>query len=516
MADVEVATNPTLLSIVNLNQVVFRGLTFQYANSCHGQPAVTVVGPSSNILFDSDAFVWNSGQGLAVSNPATNITVINSISNHNGAAGFQAFEVKNILWQNNQASYNNWRGAQGAYYSWNTGGYHLFSDHEDTVSGGSASFNQTFGIHWDTDLVNVTAWGVVVSQNVWGLLYEKGEGSAFVTNNLFCSNSQGPGGFIVRNSENLTLSGNTFYNNSGAQMAIIGVAGGIPIQNWETGQNYNLVSSDVTMATNVFDSVGAEQVFQDGGLGGSDWTAFQSTLISNFNIWWNNTVNPTPFTVPVPSAGTMVNFPGWQATTRQDALSSFTQPPGNPAAACAAVTADGPDWQFLVENPALTTNAANLTTNAAGQAVFNLSALSLGGLAGTATFAVDGIARIAGASVSFSPTTLTIPGTSALTFTVGAQTPPGTYLFTVLANSGDTTRTATLSVTIPASSILLSTVQLTYNNQPEGETSAVQTVTVTNISSSAVSISSIVLSVGFAEPTPAGPRWPQAPTAPST
>src|ERR1051326_6163414 len=99
-----------------------------------------------------------------VKEPVTNITVVNSVANHNGATGFNGDKTKNLLWQNVQASYNNWRGAQGAYYSWNTGGMHLFSDHEEQISGATLLYNQTHGIHWDTDDQNITADSIFSSR----------------------------------------------------------------------------------------------------------------------------------------------------------------------------------------------------------------------------------------------------------------------------------------------------------------------------------------------------------------
>jgi hypothetical protein len=125
-ADVEVPANPNPLLIQaagssTLNGVVIRGLTFEYANPCHHDGAVVASGTTTNVVFDTDTFQWNNGHGLMFDSPITNVTIMNCVSNHNGASGFQSFQGKEILWQNNQASYNNWRGAQGAYYTWNTG-----------------------------------------------------------------------------------------------------------------------------------------------------------------------------------------------------------------------------------------------------------------------------------------------------------------------------------------------------------------------------------------------------------
>jgi hypothetical protein len=139
-ADVEVATNPNPLSIQSpnsqtLNGIVIRGLTFEYGNPCRQDGAVNAAGQTTNVIFDSDTFQWNNGHGLMLSGPVTNVTVVNSVANHNGAAGFDTFRAKNVLWQNVLASYNNWRGAQGAYYTWNTAGMHIMMDHTDTISG---------------------------------------------------------------------------------------------------------------------------------------------------------------------------------------------------------------------------------------------------------------------------------------------------------------------------------------------------------------------------------------------
>jgi hypothetical protein len=74
-ADVEVANEPTLLTIQNMNGVVVRGIDFSYASSCHNEPAVTVIG-SSNVLFDTAQFLWNGGQGVAINNPSSAITYL--------------------------------------------------------------------------------------------------------------------------------------------------------------------------------------------------------------------------------------------------------------------------------------------------------------------------------------------------------------------------------------------------------------------------------------------------------
>src|SRR5579862_9854836 len=64
--------------------------------------------------------------------------------------------AKNGVWKNVTTSFNNWRGAQGSYYNWNTGGFHFYNAHDQTISGLVTAYNQTHGVHWDTDAQNVT------------------------------------------------------------------------------------------------------------------------------------------------------------------------------------------------------------------------------------------------------------------------------------------------------------------------------------------------------------------------
>lgn len=493
-ADVEVGNLSRLVTVSGWNGVVFRGLTFQNAASCHQDRAVSVEGTSTNILFDTDNFLWNGGDGLAILHPASSATVVNSVSNHNGAAGYIATKAKNILWQNVEGSYSNWRGAQGAYYTWNTGGAHIFGDHEETVSGFTSLYNQTFGIHWDTDIQTLSVTSLASIGNASGVLLESSEGPISISSSRFCVTQRtgtGEGGLVIRNTEMVSLTGNTLYDNGNSQITTSGTPGGVSIKNWETGATYSLNTQNLTLSGNIVEGVGgAQQDFKYGYVGLPQWTTFETTLVSNDNIWWDaNSSNV--FTVPVPKPGTAVSLAGWQTDTGQDTLSTFGMPPVSSSATC-AVTPDGPDWQLLVDN-------GLLTADNTGTAVFNLTAVSIGGFSGTAAFALDGILAIPGATAQFTPSTIGIPGTSTLTFLAAPQTPGGVYTFTVLANTGNTTRTITLNVTVPNAALTVSSPALTFGAQQVGTTSPGQVVTLTNNGTTAVSISTLSVSSGFSQ-----------------
>jgi hypothetical protein len=494
-ATIETATEPVLWTLVGASNIVLRGLTFQYANSCRANSAVNIMGASTNVLLDTLTIQWNNGQGLSIANPSSNFTVQNTISNHNGDSGFQETQTLNGLWTNDTASFNNWRGAQGAFYACNVGGAHPFQAHVDTLNGMTFAYNQSYGIHWDTDNANITASNIVSTNNMVSAAFsEKNEGPLSISSSHLCNSNPllGGGGLSIRNSTNISFLNSTIANDPPAQIAIIGTPGGIEVTNWQTGQTLNLITSTFTNTGNVIEGVGTtQQVFNDAALGGSDWTSFQTTLDSNNNTWWNASNSNTVFEVPVPKNDTGLTFSGWQSTTGQDMASTFSAPTTDPAAACNAITPDKPDYWLFIDNTALTLNPV-------GQATFNLTGTPLN-FSGTLSLLEDGTSGISGLTAAFSPASIVLSSgnaaSSALTFTGLTTTPAGTYPFTVVANNGNTTHMVTSQVTVPPAGFRLSTVLLAFPSQILNTSSSPLTVTLTNNGSTATSITSILPSL---------------------
>jgi len=489
-ATIETATLPALWTLFGKSNIVIRGLTFQYANSCLGSAAVQIGGSASNVLLDTLTIQWNNGQGLSISNPFTNFTVQNTIANHNGSGGFQEFQTLNGLWTNDTAEYNNWRGAQGGYYACNTGGSHPYQAHVDTINGMTLAYNQTYGIHWDTDNANISVSNLVSTNNlIGGIFSEKNEGPIAISNSHLCNGNplNGAGGLAIRNSTDVSFTNGTIVNNPPAEIEVFGQAGGIQITNWQTQQSINLVSSNFTSTGNVIQGDSTSQGVFDDTLGGADWTTFATSFVSDQNTWWNSSNSTTPFAVPTPNFNTLLDFTGWQATTAQDLLSTWAAPQSDPAAACNAIVPDTPDYWLDIDNTALTLNAVS-------QATFNLTSTPLN-FSGTLSLLLDGLQGITGMSSAFSPTTISLAGgvaaTSALTITGSTKAPAGTYPIIIVANNGNLTHMVTAQVTVPAPGFRLTTMLLAFGNQ-QTNTSASQTVTLTNNAKTSTSITSIV------------------------
>src|SRR6516162_223164 len=263
-ATVEVATRPNLFTDYGQSNLVLRGLTFKHANSCRQNSAVTIFG--TNVLIDTDSFLRNNAEGLGLIS-LQNFTVQSSVANHNGEAGFFTYKVKNGLWDSDTANYNNWRGAQGAYYTWDSGGGRFFLQHHGNFNNFTALFNQSPGVYFDTDNANIAFSSLVHANNLFGFMVEKSEGPTTISGSYFCGNNplgvRYDGGFDNRDSTRTTLTGNVIFGNPGSQIALNGILGGYSVTNWETGEVYDLVNENLTLSQNTIAGASSTGVFLD-------------------------------------------------------------------------------------------------------------------------------------------------------------------------------------------------------------------------------------------------------------
>ncbi len=364
-ADVEVATaaRSPLLGANGINNFVIRGLTFEYDNSCAG-PRVT---DGTNILIDSDQFLWNSSLGFGVfggSGASENVTVQNSIANHNGAIGFAGNKVKYVLYQNDQSSYNGWRGALGAYYEVGFDGSYFFLYHNSNFNGYSSYYNESSGVHFDTDNASDQITGMQSSgNNLEGLAIEASEGPILVQNSTFCSNSPTAlgksGNITINDSSSVTLTGNTAYNGGALQVAVLG--GGRAGTNWEQ-PTVPLVrfNQNLTESNNNFIGTAGEVGFSipyknDPSCSvpiANMWQTFGSTFSSQSNTWGDTAATSSSY--PFFTAGILggtVPLSTWQSPppqgVGQDTNSQFV-PGGSAPQQCALPQPDIADFWLLL------------------------------------------------------------------------------------------------------------------------------------------------------------------------
>ena len=199
----------------------------------------------------------------------------------------------NGLWQNIDASFNNWRGEQGSFTVWSAAGIYPFGDHVATYNNITLDYNLGDGTHLDTSFENFNGTAISARNNlISGVMVEKSDGPVNLSNLTLCNNAMpgfeayskysAEGGFELRDSDYVTLTNSMLYGNGADGITLQGVEGGLPYIDWQTGANQLMQNKNFVNTNNTFVGTSAAQdVFFDSYLSGSDWTLFQSTLTSN-------------------------------------------------------------------------------------------------------------------------------------------------------------------------------------------------------------------------------------------
>ena len=434
-AKVEAATRQKTLSIVSRSNIVLRGLVFTQAASCINTNGATITS-SSNILVDSVQANWNNWGGLGVAS-SSYVTVKNSIANYNGGVGFSGCKGQNILFSFNESDYNNWRGAQAAWYDWAMGGTKFFQMRSTTVQNHFSYNNQGQGLWFDTDNKNITVDTATLVGNLMpGLQIERNEGPITLQNSDLCSNGVGVN---LLTSEQVKIQNNTFYNNGGtnkyqAQIYLAGRSGGISITDWQTGQTYYLLTKYLSLTGNtILDSATGQNVFGT-YLNSSDFSAFASTLTASSNRWYD------PYTSNAFKIvnGKLVNLSGWQSTVGTDYSSTWGAPYSAPTTACAVPASNYADFNVNVDSGSYTMSS--------GKATATIRIKSFG--FGTVNLSMSGLPS--GVSASISNGSLT-SGVATLTLSATSSAVNQTVPVTLWAVSGSRVHTVTFNLhVVPA------------------------------------------------------------------
>jgi hypothetical protein len=322
------------------------------------------VNSSSNILFDSDQAMWNNWGGIGVFG-SNNVTVQNSVASYNGGVGFMSSNDQYVLFNYNESDYNNWRGAQGALYDWGMGGAKFMYMRSTTVQNHYSYHNQAQGLWVDTDNKNITINNATLSGNTMAALQlEADEGPITLENSHLCRSGAGVN---ILNVEKLTIKNNTFYNNSGtgiydpAEIFVAGFAGGHPLNDWLTGQYYNLMTTGTVLTGNTFENAGSGQNVFGTYLTGGDWSQFATTLNAGNNKWYDPNTSSN-FKIP---GGKSVTLGAWQSVTGTDYSSMWGKASTSPAGACAIPTATYSDFAVSMNRPtySMSSGAATALVN---------------------------------------------------------------------------------------------------------------------------------------------------------
>ena len=305
--------------------------------------------------------------------------------------------------------------------------------HNATVKNHYAYRNQAQGLWFDTDNKNITIENATLSENVLASLQlEANEGPISLTGSKLCSSGSGVN---LINTEKLTMTGNTFYNNSGTnrwqgQIFLAGKSGGRKINDWETDQAYDLYTAGTVMTGNVLQDTKAGQYVFATFLSGSDWTRFADSLSSNSNHWYDGSTK-NAFKIP---NGKIVDLASWQLETRAD-LASYWGTVTTAATSCKVPSSMFTDFSVNADNYAYTMSG--------GKAVVNLLVNSYG--FGAVSLVAYGVP--AGVTAHFSKSSL-LSGATQLTLTSSTTAVTKTVPITIFVSSGARVHSVTVSVAV--------------------------------------------------------------------
>jgi parallel beta-helix repeat protein len=311
--DIEVATRSGLFYANGKRNIALRRLTFQHDNSPLDGTAVYFV-DSSNILVEDRRFVWNNWTGLGMS-VSRSVSARRNMADHNGGGGMATYKIKTLLFEDNETSYNNWRGAKGGFLGWAVAGIKNMCIRDGVYRRHKAVGNQTRGFWLDFDNANILIEAASWCDNLTnGIFIEASQGPITIADSVICHNRKY--GIQTTNSSNVTLGRNTIYGNGSSQIRVTGDVERA-VTNWETGEQRLLKVERWTLQENVIVGEDARQLLLDT----PGWGHFFGSLASQGNGWYNPEKG-NAFKV----GGVYLDFRGWQVITGQDFKSIFAAP----------------------------------------------------------------------------------------------------------------------------------------------------------------------------------------------
>jgi len=315
-AKIEVAIRAGLFVIHTRQNVSIKGFVFQHDTS-PGDASAVRIEKATNILIEDCNFLWNGWGGLRI-DAFNNATVRRTVANHNGGRGTEAVRGTNLLMEDNETSYNNWRGFSGGYTGWNVAGAKHLKIHGAVYKNHISIDNKARGFWLDYDNEDIIFDGLILLGNLEaGISVEANQGPIVIKNSAVCNNTIF-GGIISSNSENVTVLDSVIANNIDSELRWFGASKSRPVTNWETGEQYNLFAKNWTIQGNIIAGTTSQHFLMK--VVDSPADGFINTLTANNNIYWN------PVLIKGFRANGDSDFNGWRSKTGQESKSVFTDP----------------------------------------------------------------------------------------------------------------------------------------------------------------------------------------------
>jgi hypothetical protein len=329
-AKIEVATKRFIFQFLQMENVVLRNLNFQHSagEMVPGGSAV-FFGPgegnkfhNSNILIEDCDFRWNNSQGLRL-NHTKNVTLRRNTANYNGFMGINAGLILNTVWEDNETSFNNWRGYMGGWNGYAIAGAKLVWIRDGLFRRYQAIGNMTPGLWFDIDNRNILIEDLTAIDNDGpGLFLEISPGPFVVRKALLADNGIN---LYINNTKNTFLDSSIIYGvNRGSPIAFnakksrsfkdwMGQLLGendsgqkIPINLGKTDFRNNLIITDNSNGDLIVLKEGKPEIYQ---------AFLEQDYSGSNNIYWSS--QEKVFGLGSPWMNYMTDIQGWVEATEE-------------------------------------------------------------------------------------------------------------------------------------------------------------------------------------------------------
>ena len=350
---IESAQRNYVFGASDIRNLVIRGLVFQHAantlniqmDPSGGGDGALYIESGVNVLLENNLFQWNNGTGYSffggverpegtyyVYYPCEKVTVRRNVSNYNGFSGFELNTARNWIYEDNEESYNNWRGAQGnwewddsgrglgLYSGWT--GTRFYRMHFAVIRRHKAIGNHARGIWFDYDNMHILYEDGLLHDNMDGLKFEVNPGPIWIKDTVITDNALSGMYIAVADHttiENCIITGNGHLSSAASD----GLRAQILID-WQYTNHYvgpwdRLISAyfmDMgrwTMFDTVIGGAAANPVMKTTNI-----APFMDNQVSENNYWYRSS-DANAFVIDT----TKYDFDGWKYYTGQDSNSIF-------------------------------------------------------------------------------------------------------------------------------------------------------------------------------------------------
>lgn len=214
-----------LIRVFRVNNVHLKGFKVEHAAAqTLNQDGPIAFRGSSNIIVEDMEIVYNNGMGLSISeqgdSPSGNVIIRNTVTNFNGALGMTMGGVQNVLIENGESSYNNWRGAYWGATGWAPCGFKFAYLDGAIIRDYEVMQNHATGGWMDDGNKNVLFERFYSINNFRaGLSLEANFGPIVIRDSIFYGNTVGINGF---DNSGVLIQDSFIFDNSTGQVRMAG------------------------------------------------------------------------------------------------------------------------------------------------------------------------------------------------------------------------------------------------------------------------------------------------------